>query len=64
MTPRPFSRARESLVAFGLAAATTIGLLLSMGALADRYHSDEAVAQSAGCGAPQAAATHLPAPRG
>jgi hypothetical protein len=64
MNRQPFDRARESFVALGLAALTTFGLLLSMGALADRYHTDVVLAQSAGCGAPQAAALQRPAPRG
>lgn len=64
MTTRPFSPTRESFVALGLAVATTFALLLSMGALADRYHGDEVIAQAAGCGAPQAAAARAPAPRG
>lgn len=64
MTTRPLRRARESFVALGFAAATTFALLLAMGALADGYHGDEVVAQSAGCAAPQAAAARTPAPRG
>jgi hypothetical protein len=47
MNPFSLHTSRQTLSAISLAVATTLAVLLAMGALADRYHADERVAQAA-----------------
>ena len=64
MNPANLHSTRVTCTALGLAAATTLGVLLALGALADRYHADEAVARGAAGAAQQAASASAPPARG